>query len=122
MRSCAVAQVEGWNGLRRTLPTMRRFLKYAIPALAVYFILLGGLYAVMLQPPAVFGRVMAKLPPFTYFLFPFEPMWLMARRGDLKVGDEAPDFQLKTLACTHTVQLSSFRGKEPVVLIFGSYT
>jgi hypothetical protein len=108
--------------LRRTLPTMRRFLKYATPILVVYLVLVGGLYVVMLQPPVVFGRVMRKLPTFSYFLFPFEPMWLLARRGHLKIGDPAPDFVLKEAASSKTVRLSSFRGKEPVVLVFGSHT
>src|SRR2546428_7368394 len=40
----------------------------------------------------------------------------------LHVGDMAPDFRLKTKDGTGEVQLSSFRGKEPVVLFFGSYT
>ena len=46
------------------------------------------------------------------------------RRGskELKAGDVAPDFELKTLDGKQTVKLSSFRGKRPVALIFGSYT
>lgn len=50
----------------------------------------------------------------------------------LKVGDPAPDFTLRLLdkqkpkkaddTEAETVQLSSFKGKQPVVLIFGSYT
>lgn len=40
----------------------------------------------------------------------------------LKVGDRAPDFALKTLAGKKTVRLSSFEGRKPVVLVFGSYT
>jgi len=39
-----------------------------------------------------------------------------------KVGDEAPDFTLKTLDGKETVTLSSFEGKKPVALVFGSYT
>lgn len=38
------------------------------------------------------------------------------------VGQDAPDFALKALHGGKTVRLSSFRGKKPVVLIFGSYT
>jgi hypothetical protein len=34
----------------------------------------------------------------------------------------APDFKLKTLDVSGEVQLSAFRGKCPVALIFGSYT
>ena len=40
----------------------------------------------------------------------------------LAVGDLAPDFHLPDASGTKSVQLSSFRGKKPVVLIFGSYT
>ena len=38
------------------------------------------------------------------------------------VGQDAPDFDLKALHEEKTVKLSSFRGKKPVVLVFGSYT
>ena len=45
------------------------------------------------------------------------------RRIDtLKVGDIAPDFTLQDPTGKRTVTLSQFRGKKPVVLIFGSYT
>ncbi len=37
-------------------------------------------------------------------------------------GDRAPDFTLRTLDGDKKVTLSQYRGKEPVVLIFGSYT
>lgn len=38
------------------------------------------------------------------------------------VGDPAPDFTLKTMDVKREVTLSEFKGKSPVVLIFGSYT
>jgi hypothetical protein len=101
---------------------VRGFVKYAIPILVVYMLLLSGLFVAMLQPPAVFGRIMSKLPAPAYFLFPFKLMWLVARRGHLKVGDPAPDFALKTSDRSQVVHLASFRGREPVVLIFGSHT
>lgn len=101
---------------------MRSLLKYGIPLIGVYGVLAAGLFWAMLQPPAVFGHIMSKLPSFSYFLFPFEPMWLYARRGNLKVGDMAPDFDLKTADGKGQVRLSSFRGQKPVVLIFGSHT
>jgi hypothetical protein len=45
------------------------------------------------------------------------------RRIDtVHVGDMAPDFKLKTLDGKRTVRLGQFKGKRPVVLIFGSYT
>ena len=45
------------------------------------------------------------------------------RRVDtVHVGEMAPDFKLKTMDGKHTVRLGQFRGKRPVVLIFGSYT
>jgi len=39
-----------------------------------------------------------------------------------KQGAAAPDFTLKTLDGKKKVRLSSFKGKKPVALIFGSYT
>ena len=101
---------------------MRPFLKYAISVLVVYSMLVSGLFVAMLQPPTVFGHIMSKLPAVSYFLFPFEPMWLLARRGHLKVGDVAPDFKLTTSDSSALVHLWSFQGQIPVVLIFGSHT
>ena len=40
----------------------------------------------------------------------------------LKVGDMAADFTLQTPDSRKKVSLSSYRGKRPVVLVFGSYT
>ncbi len=39
-----------------------------------------------------------------------------------KTGDKAPDFELCDVRGENPVKLSDFRGKKPVVLIFGSYT
>jgi len=38
------------------------------------------------------------------------------------VGEDAPDFALRTLDGKRIVKLSDFEGREPVVLVFGSYT
>jgi Ca2+-binding EF-hand superfamily protein len=38
------------------------------------------------------------------------------------VGDRAPDFTLKTEDGKRTIRLADFRGKKPVVLVFGSFT
>jgi hypothetical protein len=50
--------------------------------------------------------------------------WLGQTRveGDLKVGDMAPDFSLEPRGGGPRLSLSSFRGKSPVALVFGSYT
>lgn len=101
---------------------MRKFLKWAIPILVIYVILLAGLFGAMLQPPAKFGHVMSKLPMAVFMAFPFETMWLQARQGALHVGDMAPDFALKTADRSAEIRLSSFRNQKPVVLIFGSHT
>jgi peroxiredoxin len=42
--------------------------------------------------------------------------------GTLKPGDPAVDFDLKRLTSSERISLSSFRGKKPVALVFGSYT
>ncbi|MCH7712281.1 MAG: hypothetical protein IIC99_01535 [Chloroflexi bacterium] len=39
-----------------------------------------------------------------------------------KEGDIPPDFNLKRMGSEEKVRLSSFKGKRPVALIFGSYT
>ena len=100
-----------------------RWLRILIVVVALYAILLGGLWAAMFQPPDVFGQVMSKMPvPAVFIVFPFKTMWLFARRGHLRVGDAAPNFALQTLDKKSRVELASFRGSKPVVLVFGSYT
>jgi hypothetical protein len=44
------------------------------------------------------------------------------RQGDLKVGQDAPLFELKILGKDERFKLESNFGKRPTVLIFGSYT
>ena len=39
-----------------------------------------------------------------------------------KVGDLAPDFELRDVDGEDPVRLSDFRGKQPVALVFGSFT
>ena len=43
-------------------------------------------------------------------------------RAAPKIGDLAPDFELQDPDGRVQVRLSDFRGKRPVVLVFGSYT
>ena len=44
------------------------------------------------------------------------------RPASLKIGQVAPTFKLKSLDGESETDLASFKGKKPVVLIFGSYT
>ncbi len=39
-----------------------------------------------------------------------------------KLGDSAPEFDLTDASGQQSVRLSTFRGKKPVALIFGSFT
>ena len=39
-----------------------------------------------------------------------------------KLGDIAPDFELLDTKGQNAIRLSDFRGKKPVVLVFGSFT
>jgi hypothetical protein len=82
----------------------------------------AGLYWAMTRPPDAFGRIMMRVPFPLMMVLPFETLWNHARAGALREGDRAPDFRLPTLDHQQTVQLSSFRGSRPVVLVFGSYT
>ena len=88
----------------------------------VYALLSAALFVAMKQPPMRFAAVMSKLPMVSMIVLPFEPLWNIARAGDLKAGDLAPDFRLQAYDKSSWVQLSSFRGDRPVVLVFGSYT
>ncbi len=101
--------------LRRVLPWLVVLFVVWVP-----FVLYIGW--AMRQPPEVFGSVMKRMPMPAYFLFPFETMWTQARKGSLAVGSAAPDFNLETYDKSGEIKLSAFRGKEPVVLVFGSYT
>jgi hypothetical protein len=51
-------------------------------------------------------------------------MQFLAERETLapEIGSDAPDFKLSRLGSVEQVQLSSYRGRKPVALIFGSYT
>jgi hypothetical protein len=100
--------------------------KYLLRTLTVLFplwlIFVGIINYEMHQSPEQFGRFMSHMPIATFFLAPFETMWVRARAGSLKSGEAAPDFRLPKLDKTGEVALSDFRGKSPVVLVFGSYT
>ena len=104
----------------------RRIARRALVVLAVLLVvdlaLSAGLYVAMLQPPDVFGQIIAKTPFPLMMVLPFETLWNSARGGRLKPGDLAPDFRLPALDHKSAVQLSSYRGSRPVVLVFGSYT
>jgi len=91
--------------------------------LIVYLGFVGLIWWSMHQPPETFGRVMSRMPaPAAFVLAPFETMWTHARAGSLLPGDAAPDFALTKLDKTERVQLSALTEKQPVVLVFGSYT
>ena len=63
-----------------------------------------------------------KMPRAIFLIAPFETMWTRARKGQVNVGDMAPDFILPTLDKSAHVSLASLRNHRPVVLVFGSYT
>ncbi len=95
--------------------------KIAAGLVVLYLVTLTAWLVVMRQP-TLFGRVMSRFPAPLFAVVPFRQLWFLARAGHLAVGDPAPDFLLPTSDKKSRVQLSSFRGRKPVVLIFGSYT
>jgi hypothetical protein len=100
----------------------RRAGRVAAGVLVLYGVFLAGMFWAMRQPPERFGKIMAHFPMAAMMAVPFEPMWNVARGGTLRIGDVAPDFTLPRVDHTAEVTLSAFRGKQPVVLVFGSYT
>lgn len=67
------------------------------------------------RPPGPFGPGQRMSPEE-------RAKFMAERQGRLKPGDPAPDFRLKVRGGEQVIQLSSFRGKKPVALVFGSYT
>ncbi len=94
----------------------------ALVLVIVYVLLSAAIFMAMKQTPLRFATIMSELPEVSMMVLPFEPLWNVARAGTLKIGELAPDFRLKSYEKSSWVQLSSFRGDRPVVLIFGSYT
>jgi|SRR5262244_3692864 hypothetical protein len=94
----------------------------AIGLALAYGIAGGALYLAMRQPPETFGAIMSRMPMTAMTVLPFEPLWMSARQGSLRVGDTAPDFSLPAVDRTRVVTLSAATRERPVVLIFGSYT
>jgi peroxiredoxin len=101
---------------------MRILTRLAVALLVCYLAFLGVIYAFMRQPPQRFASAIAKMPGPLFLVLPFETLWGSARGGSLHPSDPAPDFKLSTLDRKSQIALSDFRGKQPVVLIFGSYT
>jgi hypothetical protein len=108
------------------MPKFRPLLRYARAVLAmllaVYLLFLVAMFVIMRQPPDRFGQIMKHFPMPALMLVPFEPMWNVARGGEIALGDVAPEFNLRTADKRDRVSLASFRGQKPVVLVFGSYT
>jgi hypothetical protein len=101
---------------------MRKALKALLLLPLIYLLVVAGFFAAMCQSPAIFSSVMARTPDIAFMILPFRPMWLSARAGRLKVGDEAPDLSLESYDGRSDFKLSALRRKRPVVLVFGSYT
>jgi hypothetical protein len=104
----------------------RRWLRITARVLVVVFILwlgfVGFMFRIMHRPPEAFASVMMHLPWQVFLICPFETLWTQARAGTVHVGDPAPDFTLTKLDKSGTVHLSELNQKQPVVMIFGSYT
>ena len=111
--------------METTPKSARRGWIAALGALALLWLLAcGSLFAVMRQSPDKFARVMARVPgPVAFLVLPFETLWTHARAGNLHLGDPAPDFSLTKLDKSTQIQLSDLTARrQPVVLVFGSYT
>lgn len=100
----------------------RKIIGIGLTLAGLYAALTAGLFWAMCQPPDEFGRIMRHVPMPSMMVLPFRPLWMIARGGQLQTGDTAPEFELLTHDKSETVRLSDFRGKKPVVLVFGSYT
>ena len=106
-------------------PSMRKrlFIRLLVVGFVLWLGFAGVMWWTMRQPPETFGRVMMHMPvPAVFLIAPFETMWTQARAGTLHPGDPAPDFDLMKLDKSDRIRLSALTAKQPVVLVFGSYT
>ena len=101
---------------------LKNFAKITIALVMIYAVLSSLLFVVMLGSPDRFAGTMKHVPWPVFAVLPFKPLWNMARKGAVNVGDMAPDFSLESPDHKTTFRLSSLRGEKPVVLVFGSYT
>ena len=107
----------------RSFCTKKNLLRIVAGLLVVWLAFVSFVTWAMYQPPEKFARIMSYMPgPVVFVLAPFETLWTHARAGHLQIGDAAPNFDLVTLDKTAHVQLASITAKQPVVLVFGSYT
>ncbi|MGA7624726.1 MAG: hypothetical protein WCA91_14215 [Candidatus Acidiferrales bacterium] len=106
----------------RVISVAKKALKITGVLIALYLVITATLFAIMLQSPDKFAGTMKYVPWPAFVVLPFKPLWNVARKGQLGVGDMAPDFLLESADHKSTFQLSSMRGQKPVVLVFGSYT
>jgi hypothetical protein len=106
----------------KTKSVLRMLVKIILSVIALYAVMTALLFAVMLQSPDRFAATMKHVPWPAFVALPFKPLWQVARAGNVKVGEMAPDFSLESPDHKSSFQLSSLRGEKPVVLVFGSYT
>ncbi len=79
------------------------------------------LYRALMKPPKREGPPGPEPSPFV-FLNGFLTGELGSFFEGPGIGDRAPNFTLKTHDGKRTVSLKDYRGKKPVVLVFGSFT
>jgi uncharacterized membrane protein YedE/YeeE len=78
-----------------------------------------ALVAILLTGYGVLSHFMGGPRDVYGFLRYALPQW---HRGDLRVGDPAPDVRLISLDGQSTFSLHDHIGSRPLVLVFGSYT
>lgn len=107
----------------RPIP-MKWLLRGVVALVLVYVVLCGSVEIAMMQTPERFGAFMKRMPaPVVWGPTSARRMWLWARRGDLAVGDPAPDFNLRTTQDrARRVSLSSLTGEERKENSFGIAT
>ncbi len=101
---------------------MRILLKLLGAIVGLYALVCIALFVVMSRSPDIFAATMKHVPDPAFMFLPFRSLWMNARSGNVRPGEYAPDFVLKSTDHRESFRLSSLRGKQPVVLVFGSYT
>ena len=76
----------------RTESMSKKLLKIAGTLVVLYAVVTAALFAIMQQSPDKFAGTMKYVPWPAFVVLPFKPLWNVARKGHLAVGDMAPGF------------------------------
>ncbi|MGH9706790.1 MAG: hypothetical protein ACRD5R_08525, partial [Candidatus Acidiferrales bacterium] len=71
----------------KALAVLKKIAKICAALVVLYAVLSAALFAAMLQSPDRFAATMRHVPWPAFAVLPFKPMWNVARKGSVNVGE-----------------------------------